>query len=182
MDSVTAVELVRLIHGASGKICLVVTGAGSDAVAALFAEPGASRTMLDAQIPYSSSAMNLYTGHIADQHVSAEEAQLMASAALEKAESLSEEDELVAGISCTAAIATDRVRRGENRCHIGIVTSRGLRKTYSLTLDKGKRNRAGEETVCSAIILNAVAEAKEIDERSPVTLLNSEHVIERDFS
>jgi nicotinamide mononucleotide (NMN) deamidase PncC len=172
--------LARQVHGADGKICLVVSGAGSQAVAALFAEPGASRTMLDAQVPYSSSAMSEYSGHVAQQHVSAEEAARLAEAALRRARKLAgPSDTALAGISCTAAITTDRIRRGENRCHVSIATSAGLRKTYSLVMSKGERDRAGEEAVCSAMVLNAVAEAKGIEDRLPLGLLPGEHVVER---
>ena len=173
-------ELVRQVHAADGKVCLVVTGAGTSALSALFAEAGASRTMLDAQVPYSSDALNQYTGHTAEQHVSSEEAAVMAEAALRRAKSLAAPGESVlAGVACTAAIATDRTRRGENRCHVALATSEGIRKVYSLVMHKGERDRAGEEAVCSEIVLNAVAEAKGIDARLTVSLLEGEQVVEK---
>lgn len=179
----TIAAIVRRIHGENGKVCIVVTGAGTQAVSWLFAEAGASRTVIDAQVPYSSNALNHYTGKVAEQHVSAEEAALMAETALERAIDLTSPDERpVAGVSCTAAIATDRVRRGENRCHVAVATSTGTRKTYSLVMRKGERDRAGEEAVCSAMVLNAVAEAKGVDSRLDLRLLDGEEVIERDES
>lgn len=172
--------VARQIHGNDGKLCIVVTGAGSQAIAWLFAEAGASRTVLDAQVPYSYSALTEYTGRKADQHVSAEEAALMAETALERARRLAGPgEEPLAGVACTAAIATDRVRRGEDRCHVAIATSAGLRKTYSLVMVKGERDRAGEEALCSAMVLNAVAEAKGVDDRVELALSQGEQVVER---
>ena len=50
----------------------------------LFGEPGASRTFLDAQVPYSMRALDEYVGVDAEQHVSPLEADRMAAAALKR--------------------------------------------------------------------------------------------------
>lgn len=167
-------SLVRSIHAAHGKLCVVVTGAGTQALAWLFAESGTSRTVLNARIPYSQAALDEFTGTKADQHVSAVEAMLMAERALEEAKRLSTDDVLLAGVGCTAAIATDRVRRGENRCHVAFAASDGRRASFSLVMNKGARSRAGEEDLTSRIVLNAVAEAKLVDERVAVPLVQGE--------
>lgn len=170
--------MVQAIHAAPGRLCLAVTGAGTQALAWLFAEPGASRTVLDVQVPYSSAALHAFTGKRAEQHVSAEEAALMAGKALERAKSLAAAAEepglLLAGVSCTAAIATDRVRRGENRCHVAFAASDGRRAVASFVMKKGERDRTGEEDVVSRIILNMVAEAKNVMSRVEVPLLAGE--------
>lgn len=177
-------NLVSEIHTTSGKICLVVTGAGTQALYWLFAEPGASRTVLDAQVPYSSAALNKFTGRRADQHVSAEEARLMAERALERARSLSADgdDILLAGVSCTAAIATDRVRRGENRCHVAFASSDGRGAVWSLVLTKGERDRGDEEELTSRIVLNAIAEAKQVEERVDIALTGEEKIVRTEFN
>lgn len=173
--------LVRSIHSAAGKISIVVTGAGTQALAWLFAEPGTSRTVLNARVPYSQAALDEFTGHAAEQHVSAVEALLMAERALEEAERLiTDENALLAGISCTAAIATDRVRRGENRCHVAFTSSDGRKVSTSLVMNKGQRTRAGEEDLTSRIILNAIAEAKLVEERIAIPLMPGEHLERRD--
>ncbi len=172
--------LVRAIHAAPGKLCLVVTGAGTQALAWLFAEAGTSRTVLDARVPYSQAALDEFTGRKADQHVSAAEASFMAERALEEARRLSDEDVLLAGVACTAAIATDRVRRGENRCHVALAANDGRRTTLSLVMNKGERDRAGEEDVTSRIVLNAIAEAKLVPGRVEVPLLDGEVIVRSD--
>ena len=80
--------LVRAIHATSHRCCLVFSGVGAQAIAWLFAEAGTSRTVLDAQVPYSRAALDEYVGAQAEQHVSAEEALKMADAALRRAKKL----------------------------------------------------------------------------------------------
>jgi hypothetical protein len=175
-------ELVRRIHATPHRACIVVTGAGTQAVAWLFAEPGTSRTVLDAQVPYSRAALDEYVGGQADQHVSAGEALKMAHAALKRAQKLAAATGLdpgvpLAGIGCTAAIATDRVRRGDNRVHVGWAGG-GRQKAYSLVFIKGARERKGEEAVGSMLVLNALAEACGISDRLRVDLRPGEAVVE----
>ena len=173
-------RLVGSIHDADGRACLVVTGGGISAVGALFAMPGASRTVIDAQIPYARAALDAYLGAAVVHHVSAAEAGAMAIAAHARAVQLDAGRETQAaktvGLSCTAAIATDRERRGENRCHVGWYDGTGG-KVYSLTMLKGERDRPGEEAICAAMVLNALAEAIGLDERLQLALLDSERVV-----
>ena len=176
------VRLVTEIHAKLGKACIAVTGAGTQALAWLFAQGGASRTVLDAQVPYSSAALVEFTGRRAEQHVSAVEAMLMAERALERAESLAAagdepQDMPLAGVACTAAIATDRERRGEDRCHVAFVTSDGRRGVMSLVMNKEARDRAGEEEVTSRLFLNMLAEAKGVALRVDVPLATGENLM-----
>ena len=179
-DQVSA--LVQAIHASSHKCCLAVSGVGTQAIAWLFAEPGTSRTVLDAQVPYSRAALDEYVGAQADQHVSAEEALKMADAALRRAQKLAAAASLdsampLIGIGCTAAIATDRARKGDNRVHAAW-SSGGRHKAYSLTFIKGARDRSGEERLGSLIVLNAIAEASGLPGRLALDLLPGEAVIE----
>ena len=64
-------NLVQSIHDARGMASLVVAGAGTGAVSALLGVAGASRTVLDIQVPYASSALADYAGVEPDQYVSA---------------------------------------------------------------------------------------------------------------
>ena len=171
-------RLIKQIHDADAKSCLVLTGAGTSAISALFSVAGASRTVIDAQVPYSRIALDTYVGTQAEQHVSQDEAKIMAIRAYERSLRLSDPgaraDRLI-GLSCTAAIATDRHRRGENRVHVAWHDGR-RGTTYSLFMNKGERGRAEEEAVCSVIVLNALAEAFEIEDRLDIQLLPGENV------
>ena len=171
------VELVRLIHPTPTRVCAVVTGGGVLSLAWLFSEPGASRTFLDAQVPYSMRALDEYVGVDAEQHVSPLEADRMAAAALTRARYLAGPNEHVAGVSCTATIATDRAKKGEHRCHTAWRREDGG-AVYSLTFEKGARDRAGEEEVVSRLFLNTLAEACGLEERVELLLLDGESVVE----
>ncbi len=173
-------ELIQALHDAPAKACLVVTGAGTSAISALFSVAGASRTVIDAQIPYSRAALDEYVGVQAHGHVSAAEARLMATKAHEHASRMSDQEasiEELIGLSCTAAIATDRVRRGANRCYVASFNGHQL-ITYSLVLNKGARSRVGEEDICKTLILNALAEAFGIESRLELRL-NEDEFVER---
>ena len=98
-STIEPVELVRLIHASPTRVCAVVTGGGVLSLAWLFGEPGASRTFLDAQIPYSMRALDEYVGVDAEQHVSPLEADRMATAALTRGRHLAAPDDRVAGVS-----------------------------------------------------------------------------------
>ena len=172
------VRLVTEIHAVPGKVYIVVTGAGAQAIAWLFSESGASRTVLEARVPYSSAAVFQFTGGQPEQHASEAVSIRMAEKALEQAEVLAaaagETDMLLAGVVCTAAIATDRVRRGEDRCHVAFVSSDGRSAVASLVMKKGARDRYGEEEVTSRIVLNMLAEAKGVAMRVDLPLEDGE--------
>ena len=84
------VNLIEQIHGDPTRVCIVVSGAGTTALAALFSVAGASRTVMEAQVPYSSAALDNYLGTRSDQYVSGNQARLMAMKAYERASALLE--------------------------------------------------------------------------------------------
>jgi len=61
------------------------------------------------------------------------------------------------GVGCTAALVSDRPKRGTHRCHIALHSSRGTR-LLSLTLAKGIRTRVAEERVVADAWLRLLAE------------------------
>ncbi len=145
----------------------------------LLSVPGASKTVLEAVVPYGSRPMVEFLGHEPGQYVSQQTAREMAASAYQRALRFREGQEPVVGLSCTATLATDRPKRGDHRCWIAtwddtIVTS------YGLKLAKGERDRAGEEEVVSRILLHALAQVCSIDYELPLGLLSGERLeIER---
>jgi len=172
-------ELVQAIHDAPSIGCLVVTGAGTRAIPALFAAPGASRTVLDVQIPYSSSALEDYLGRELEQHCSSNEASALAKRAHSRATGLASESDVLFGVSCTAAIATDRDRRGDDRAHVAWFDGNKL-QGQSITFDKERRTRTEEDLVVSYMVLNAVAAACGVDGKLSIPVLDSEELIDFD--
>lgn len=149
---------VTEIHSRPAKAVIVVTGAGVSALSWLFAQGGASRTVLEALVPYSTKSLNEFVGMEAETHVSREEAVRMAERAYERALQLhgDDDDSPVIGVSCTATIATDYTKRGTHRAACALRTAT-RRTDYTIEFEKGGRDRAGEEDVASRLVLNLVA-------------------------
>jgi len=61
-------------------------------------------------------------------------------------------------VSCTATLATDRVKRGDHRVCVATRDEKGT-VTYELTLTKGARTRMQEEALASLLLIRALAQA-----------------------
>jgi nicotinamide mononucleotide (NMN) deamidase PncC len=174
MDESTQ-RLIEQIHTSPTMAVIAVAGAGSAAVQWLLGVPGTSRTLLEVLIPYSPASLAELLGHEPEQAVSARTANEMARAAYHRAVRLRPDTVPVAGISCTAAIATDRPKRGGHRCHVATWTSEGSR-THSLYLKKGLRQREEEERIVSSLVLHSLAEVSRAGASLPLPLHPTEHV------
>ncbi|MBN2477419.1 MAG: hypothetical protein JXB62_22630 [Pirellulales bacterium] len=167
-------QLVGQIHASPVRLVLAVSGGGSRALAALLEMPGASRTVLEAMVPYSEPAMISLIGGRPDGFCSPRAARAMAMAAFGRAYEYAPESSPV-GLACTAGLATDRPKRGPHRAHVAL-QSVSRTATWSLQLEKGRRSRAEEEAVVSRLVLNAVAEACGLSQRLPLDLCGDEQV------
>ena len=169
-------KLIESVHASDRMVSLAIAGAGTQAMGWILGVAGASRTVLDVQIPYAPSAVVDYVGFEPEQFVSSDTSRAMARAAYFRAVDLRSGVAPVAGVACTATIATDREKRGEHRCHVAVHHATGW-SVRSLTLAKGRRNRSGEDEVVSRLILNAIAEVAGIDGRVDPGLLEGETVL-----
>ena len=168
--------LIQRIHDSPQQTVLAVAGAGSQAVAWLLGVGGASRTLLEVVVPYGSQSMIELVGHEPAQFVSAETARDIASATYRRSLRLREGTPPVLGLGCTATIATDRTKRGEHRAHVATWDENHV-STYSLLLDKGRRERAEEEEVVSLLVLQALAEACGIDAELELGLSDADDLV-----
>jgi hypothetical protein len=160
----TASERLRLIdqiHDSSLSIVIAATGGGVASISDLLLVPGASRTVIEALVPYSFPAISHLIGYPPDQAVSEEVAKQMALACLRRAEELVEVNTPVAGVACTAALVTDRQRRGDNRAHIAVATSEGLALT-NIALEKGVNDRATEDRIVSDAVLRMIGNTAKV--------------------
>ena len=169
MDDPTR-HLIQAIHDSPPRAVLAAAGAGSRALADLLGVPGASRTLLEALIPYAADSFDEFLGLRPEQYVSEETGRRMAGRALARARHLRElEAWPLVGLGCTAAIVTDRPKKGEHRAHVAAWSPERLR-VHTLHLAKGARDRAGEEGLVSALLLNVLAEASGVVEALPLGL------------
>lgn len=149
---------IEAIHAAPPRLVYVFAGAGSLALHWLHAVAGSSRTVLEARDCYAPRSLAEVVGEAPAQAVSVETALAMAGWAAARAATLAEGDWPLLGVACTAAIATDRARRGADRACIAVQSGAGAR-SYTLTLAKGLRDRDAQETLVSRLVILAVAQA-----------------------
>lgn len=175
MQSTVADTLIRQIHDSGRQLVVAVTGGGSGAISALLAVPGASRSVLEAIVPYSAAALVDWLRARPEQFCSDRTARAMAMAAYLRAQRLASGSAPVVGIGCTASLASDRPKRGDHRIHASW-QSETTTHVADLVLAKGQRTRAEEEVLAAAVVLNAVAQACGVAGELPLELLPGENV------
>ena len=134
-------ELVRKIHDAPSQFVLALNG-GSRAVAEMLEVPGGSRTLLEATVPYSESALVAWLGSRPEQFCAARTARAMAVVAFGHALRHGAAEAAAAGIASSASLASDRPKRGPHRAHVALQTA-ARTACWSLELQKAARSRAG---------------------------------------
>lgn len=168
-------HLIGRIHAAPPRVVFEFAGAGSLALLWLHSVAGSSRTLLEASDRYAPGALADLIGAAPARFVARETAEAMARAAYRRAARLEDGDAPVLGLACTAAIATDRTKRGDHGCWVALCDRAGLR-AYGLVLTKGARGRAAEEAVVSQLVLRALAEGCGLADPAPLDLLPGEQV------
>ena len=167
-------EVIVKIHGTPHKSVLAVAGAGSGAMSWLLGVSGASRTLLETLVPYGRMSMIDLVGEEPAQYVSPQNARDMARSCYRRGLILLEDDSPVVGVACTATIATDRPKRGDHRACIAVWDDSGV-TSYNLILDKGKRDRIGEEEVVSRLLIQAMAQSFGVEADIDIGFTEVEH-------
>ncbi|HVZ07166.1 hypothetical protein [Rhodopila sp.] len=166
-------QVIAAVHASGRKAALAITGGGSGAIGELLRVPGGSRLLIDAQVPYDAAALAAYLGFAPAQACSAETAVAMAQSARTRAAGLVPADTEVVGLAATAALVSDRPRRGEHRFHIAYATAAGVTRCTGV-MAKGRRDRDAEETLVSRAIVLFLARACGIAASSPGSLLDAD--------
>jgi len=172
-----ASPIIERIHAAGHQLVLEFTGAGSHALASLHSVPGSSRTILEATDRYAPESLKELLGAMPEKSVDPSTAAAMAHHAYLRACRLGDETKPRLGLACTATIATDRTKRGDHRCSIAAQNQQSV-TTYDLIITKGARDRAAEESLVSAILINSIAAFAGIDDLLPLDLLPNEKLIQ----
>jgi hypothetical protein len=171
-------RLIPALHASGRKAALAITGGGSGAVGELLRVPGGSRLLIEAQVPYDALALSTFLGFAPAQASSSDTAIAMARAARARASRLVPAGTDLVGLGATAALVSDRPRRGEHRFHIAFANSAGIAHC-TCVLAKGRRDRAAEEDLVSRAIILWLARACGIAAPSPRSLLDpDEHYAE----
>ena len=166
-------QLIAALHASGRKAALAITGGGSGAIGELLRVPGGSRLLIEAQIPYDPQALATFLGVAPEQACSADTAIAMARSVRARAARLVPPDTDLVGLGATAALVSDRPRKGEHRFHIACATSASIAHCTAV-LAKGRRDRAAEEDLVSRAIVLWLARACGIAAASPRSLLDAD--------
>jgi hypothetical protein len=171
-------QLISALHESGRKAALAITGGGSGAVGELLRVPGGSRLLIEAQVPYDALALATFLGFAPAQACSSDTAIAMAQTVRARAARLMPAGTDLVGLGATAALVSDRPRKGEHRFHIAFANSAGIAHC-TCVLAKGRRDRAAEEDLVSHAIVLWLARACGIAAPSPRSLLDAdEHYAE----
>lgn len=173
MDEPTR-QLITAVHNHPDRVVLVAAGAGTQALADLLAVAGASRTLLEAVIPYSEAAFNDFLGYKPMKYVAQNTAVALAGCALSRGQQLAPGSH-TAGLACTATISTDYPKRGEHHAHIAVWQPTQV-TVYDLYPEKGGRSREEEERLISNLMLNSLAQIIGLPDRLPVTITTNDRL------
>jgi Cytidylyltransferase-like len=166
-------QLISAMHASGRKAALAITGGGSGAIGELLRVPGGSRLLIEAQVPYDPLALAAFLGFAPEQACSSDTAIAMARSIRARAARLMPAGTDPLGLGATAALVSDRPRRGEHRLHIAFADS--ARTAHcTCVLAKGRRDRAAEEDLVSHAIVLWLAHACGIAAPSPRSLLDAD--------
>jgi hypothetical protein len=170
-------QLISTLHASGRKAALAITGGGSAAIGQLLRVPGGSRLLIEAQVPYDAAALATFLGFAPEQACSAETAIAMASSVRARAARLVPADTDLVGLGATAALVSDRPRKGEHRFHIAFANSARIAHCTGV-MAKGRRDRAAEEDLVSRAIVLWLAHACGVAAPSPRSLLDADEHFE----
>lgn len=174
-------HLVQAIHDNPTRTVVVAAGAGTQALSNLLGVAGATRTLLEALVPYSQASFDEFLGQTPAKYVAGKTARLLAGRAFTRArwlEAVEANEMPVVGLACTATIVTDRPKRGEHRAFIATWQPERLVCDY-IRLQKGARDRAGEESLVSRVTLNALARACGQEVQLPLPLVKGDRLAQK---
>ena len=152
---------LEAVHASPVRAVLHVTGGAAQSLGWVMAVPGASRTLLEARVPYAREAMVDLLGHEPKQYVSPQTARDMARVAYKRGVRLTPPGQSarhVVGVGSTCALASVPPKRGEHRCVVAAYGVHGVVE-YTLAMEKGRRDRWDEDGLASRLVVQALADA-----------------------
>jgi len=161
-----APDFIQRIHASAPMGVLAIAGGGTEAIGELLRHGNGSNTLLEAVVPYGSTAVDYFLGGPPDQYCSETTARQLAVAAFQRAKALAPSNGALFGVSATCSLLKENERHGrEHRVFVGLQTAT---KTVCVSVRlTARREREEEEQVACHLILNAVAEACGVPDRLP---------------
>ena len=150
-------QVESLLQG-GGQLALAATGGGGELASWLLNHPGASASVIEVQVPYREEALAAYLGSAGPHRVTAQTARDMADRAFVRARRFTGVEEGIVGVGVTAALATSRSRRGEDRAYIALRLPQEYR-LFDLHFEKGAADRLAQEEGLSRFALAVLVKA-----------------------
>tara|TARA_Y100000590_G_scaffold39395_2_gene42164 strand:+ start:572 stop:1117 length:546 start_codon:yes stop_codon:yes gene_type:complete len=176
IDKLLENQIIK-IHNADVSIGIVATGGGMQSISWLLSTPGASKTMLFVDVPYSKSALHKLTGE-KNSFLNIETAYNFAQNAYQRGSNLLDTPkENILGIGWSSALTTNRIRKGKNICYVAICTNTkeiGAR----LELKKDARTRWEEDFLVSQFIIMQITQVLGLSFEIDLKLLPDEDVVD----
>jgi nicotinamide mononucleotide (NMN) deamidase PncC len=141
--------VIQQLHDSPWQGVFHVTGGGVTLLSQLLGVSGASRTVLEATVPYASAALDQLLGQKPEQAASAATARALAMAAYQRARTLT--DATCFGLGCSASLVTDRSKRGQTRAHWAVQTATASWDFY-LELDATRQRHEQEAELCNRLV------------------------------
>ena len=153
-------ELIQKIHSSPYRFVLVSSGGGTNAISEILKVPGASKSVLEAYVPYAKESLDYYLLKQPDHYCSLGTTLSMAAKAYSAAKKIDPQTnpKNLLGIAVTASLATNYSKKGEHKFFIAIQTYK-YSSSFSYSFIKGELTREEEEQTVTDHIIKAIAQA-----------------------
>ena len=156
-------EIIQKIHSSPFRFVLVSSGGGTNAISEILKVPGASKSVLEAYVPYAKESLDYYLLKQPDHYCSLGTTLSMAAKAYSAAKKIdpNTNPKNLLGVAVTASLATNYSKKGEHKFFIAIQTYK-YSSSFSYSFVKGELSREEEEQVVTDHIINAIAQSCEL--------------------
>mmetsp|Transcript_31888 Transcript_31888/g.36833 ORF Transcript_31888/g.36833 Transcript_31888/m.36833 type:complete len:407 (-) Transcript_31888:51-1271(-) len=147
-------SIVERLHASQFKFNIITTGAGGSLISTLMAVPGCSKTLINAQVPYSTKSTRRILDNFPQKYVCSETSRQLAQHAYEDAYRIDDyatPQDFLVGIGATSAIQTDRTRRSDDQVFVSVWTRHNV-KEFNAVLDRTMTRGQQEEYICRLML------------------------------
>lgn len=139
------------------QLSLVISGGGTGAIKTCLARSGASRSFVEAVVPYSRKSMIDYLGHpLVGPSASVETVRQLAIRACQRAGTrIDVPDARPVGLALTCALPTEPPRDQIHQVHVAIC-GQGFSRDWSNVLSPDLTSRAEAESIAESMLLDAL--------------------------
>lgn len=147
---------VEKILASNTQLGCSITGGGSTLINWLFNHPGASRVLVEAQIPYSSRALEKFLCKPGPHPVVANTVRDMVFVAHARTADLVGDQVDTVGFALSAALATNRARKGSDRAYVASLSD-SICRIASINFSAKINDRSEQEVLLSMFGLSHLA-------------------------